>query len=344
MKFAGAKAGKFCLKPDEKIWAHLLFGSDGGVVSDQALALSTALSAGKPDVEIIRLNDDEIRKDPALFFDALEAVSLLGYDRIIRVQTSGDKIAKLLLEAIALGEGAPDRFAAKLVITAGALAKRSKLRTTIEQSKHAVALHFFEDETADIAGLARRKLKADRVDIEDEALALFASDLPGHRGMANAEIEKLALFGLGLGRAVSIKDIRALATTDADHGLHDLVEATLSGHPAAALETLDRLEMVGTSPISILRALQREALRMLSAHDFAGGGGEVGMKLKPPVFKQAWPAFRARLSLWSPKRLGRLLERIFAAEEAARTAGALGAPSVRKLVADLAKVAAHAKA
>ena len=123
MKFAGAKAGQFCTKPDGKIWAHLIFGSDGGVVSDQALALSTSLSAGKPDVEIIRLSDDEIRKDPALFFDALEAVSLLGYDRIIRVQTSGDKIAKLLLEAIALGEEAPDRFAAKLIITAGALAK-----------------------------------------------------------------------------------------------------------------------------------------------------------------------------------------------------------------------------
>ncbi|MEO9970645.1 MAG: DNA polymerase III subunit delta [Hyphomonadaceae bacterium] len=343
MKFAGPQANKFCSKPDSKIWACLLFGSDGGVISDQVLTLCTSLSAKHSDPEIIRLSDDEIRKEPALLFDALEAVSLLGYERIIRVQTTGEKIAKLLLEAIAMGEADPDRFAAKLIISAGPLAKRSKLRSTIEAARHAAALHFFDDETADIAELARNKLRADKVEIEDEALAMFAADLPGHRGLANAEIEKLTLFGIGLGRPVSSTDIRALATTDADHGLHDLVDATLSGNPGGALATLDKLAIVGTSPISILRALQREAMRMLAAHNLAGSGGEVGMKLKPPVFKNAWPAFRAKLSLWSPKRLARLIERIYDAEEASRTAGGLGLPVVRKLVADLSNVAAKAK-
>lgn len=344
MRFAGAQASKFCSKPDEKIWACLLFGSDGGIVSDQALTLSTSFSKRRSDTEIIRLSDDEVRKEPALLFDALEAVSLLGFERIIRIQTSGEKISKLLLEAIALGEADPNRFAAKLIISAGTLAKRSKLRSTIEGARHAAALHFFDDEAGDVVNLTRTKLKADKVDIDEGALALFASDLPGHRGMANAEIEKLALFGLGLGRPISIADIRALATTDADHGLHDLIEATLSGDPATALATLDKLSIVGTSPISILRALQREALRMLTAHNLASGGGEIGMKLKPPVFKNAWPPFRARLSLWSPKRLARLIERIYDAEEASRTAGGLGPPVARKLIADLANVASRAKA
>jgi len=205
-------------------------------------------------------------------------------------------------------------------------------------------LHFFEDEISDVAQLTRAGLAADKVEIDDDALALFIADLPGHRGMANAEIEKLALFGRGLGRPVSVADIRALTTTDADHNLHDLVNATLDGNAGDALRTLDKLSILGTSPISILRALQREAMRMMSAHTLAAAGGEVGMKLKPPVFKQAWPAFRARLSLWSPKRLARLLERIYAAEEASRTASGLSAAVVRKLVADLANVAAKTRA
>lgn len=344
MKFAGQQASKFCKKPDQKIWAFLIFGSDGGVVSDQVLTLCAGLSVGHSDPETIRLSDDEIRKDPSLLFDALEAVSLLGYEQIIRVQTSGDKIAKLLLEAIAMGEADPKRFAAKLVIAAGPLAKKSKLRTTIESARNATALHFFDDEAGDVLALTRSRLAIDQVEIEDDALAMFAADLPGHRGMANSEIEKMALFGLGLARAISTKDVRALATTEADHGLHDLVEATLSGDTQTALSTLDKLTIVGTSPISILRGLQRESLRMLTAHNLAGGGGEVGMKLRPPVFKQAWPAFRARLSLWSPKRLARLLERVYAAEEASRTASGLGSPIVRKLIADLANVASKAKA
>jgi DNA polymerase-3 subunit delta len=343
MKVAGAQASKICVKPDPKVWAYLLFGSDPGLVSDQAGTLSKALTADKSDAEIIRFVDDDIRKDPARLFDALEAVSLLGYDRIIRVPINGDKIAKILLEAVTLAEAKPDRFAAKLIITAGALAKRSKLRTNFETAKHAAALHFYDDETADVVSLTRTRLAADQVHIDDDALTLFAADLPGSRGMANSEIEKLALYGIGLGRPISTADIRALTTTESDHGLHELINATLAGDTSGALATLDKLTTIGTSPISILRSLQREAMRMLTAHNLAASGGEVGMKLKPPVFKQAWPAFRARLSLWSPKRLARLLERIYAAEETARTAGGLAAPVVRKLIADLANVASKAK-
>ena len=46
-------------------------------------------------------------------------------------------------------------------------------------------------------------LKESGVEIEPDALRLFVGDLPGHRLAANAEIEKLALYAMGLGRAVS---------------------------------------------------------------------------------------------------------------------------------------------
>ena len=343
MKFTGAKAEAFCSKPDRKIWACLLFGSDGGLVFDQARSLCASHAANHSETETIRLSEDDIRRDPSLLFDALEAVSLLGFDRIIRIQTTGDKVAKYLLEAIALGEENPERFAAKLIITAGPLTKRSKLRAGIEMAKHAAALQFFDDEAADILALTKTRLQADQVDIEEDALALFSTDLPGHRGLANSEIEKLALFGIGLNRPISTADIRALTTAQGDQGLYQLISATLSGDTSSALTMLDKLSNIGTSPISILRAFQREAMRMLNAHGLAASGGEVGMKLRPPVFKQAWPAFRTQLALWSPKRIARLIERIYAAEEVARTAGGLAAPVLRKLIAELANAAAKSR-
>lgn len=342
MKFAGAQAAKFCKKPDPATWAFLLFGDDDGVIGDAASALRHALCQHPQDAELITLDQDDIRREPAILFDALEARSLLGGDRIIRVRTTGDKIAALLLEAIGLGEDAPGRFDARLIISAGSLQKRSKLRTVIEGAKHACALHFFADDAGDLAGLARAKLASRKVDIEDAALDMLVADLPGHRGMANQEIEKLALFGHGLGRPIATADIKALSTTDAEHALHDLVRDTLAGKTALAHAGLDRLMIAGTSPISILRALQRDVTRLLQAHALAGAGGDIGMKLRPPVFKNAWPVFRAQMSLWSPKRLARILERIYDAEATIKNAGPAGTPIVRRLIGELSAVAERA--
>ena len=74
-----------------------------------------------------------------------------------------------------------------------------------------------------------------------------------------------------------------------------------------------------------------------------GGGGDIGMKLRPPVFKSDWPAFRTLMSLWSPRRLARTLERIFDAEASIKTAGALGDALIRQLILDLSRAAAAAK-
>ena len=342
MKQVGASATRFCKKPDPAQWAFLLFGDDEGVIADASLSLRTALSGKRSDTETISLDQDQIKREPALLFDALEARSLLGNERLIRVAVTGDKISALLIEAIKLGEDNPDRFGAKLIITAGILPKRSKLRAGFEAAKHASALQFFSDNAGDLRALTRTKLTAQNVDITEDALALFTAELPGHRGLANQEIEKLALYGHKLSRPIDADDVRKLSTVDADHALHELISATLGGEVGAALSGLDRLTISGTSPIAILRALQRETTRLMQAHALAGSGGEIGMKLKPPVFKQAWPAFRKLMSLWPPKRLTRILERVYECEAGIKAAGPTGNAIIRKLINELSQVAAKA--
>ena len=341
MKYAGSKAHQFSKSPDPASWAFLVFGDDEGVVSDTSRQIRQAFFGGRDDLELITLDQDHIKREPATLFDALEARSLLGNPRLIRVPTTGDKIASLLLEAIRLGEADPKRFEAKLVITAGSLQKRSKLRSTIEGAKHATALHVFADNVGDILKLTRDRLAKHNVDIDDDALALFARDLSGHRGLANQETEKLALYGHGLGRPLGMKDIRALSAIDADQALHDLIRAVLHGQTQTANDSLDRLTISGTSPISVLRALQRETLRLLQAHTLSNTGGDIGMKLRPPVFRNDWPKFRTLMNIWPPKRLKRILERVYDAEESIKTAGPTGGPLIRKLISELTHVAAQ---
>lgn len=340
MLIKGRAAERFARRPEADVWAVLAFGDDEGLVSDTALALITAW-AGRSGMDVTLLDEDSVRKDPALLYDALEAVSLLGDARAVRLRTSGDKLAALLTDVIRDGDAAPQRFAARLIIEAGTLAARSKLRLAAEAAARTAGLQLFAEETGDVAERVKTTLLADGVVIDPPALSAFIGDLPGNRAIANAEIEKLALYGRGLGRPLTLDDIRSLSATDVKLEVSAVVLAALNGDAAAAHTALDKLAANGTSPITVLRSLQMEVLRMLSAHEkMAGGDSNPGRSLRPPVWPNEWNAFRARLGRWPGRHLMRVLERIYDTERQAKLSAAAGETEVRMLINDLARVAA----
>ena len=65
--------------PDPAIWCVLVFGDDDGVVSDTAdqIAAGWSKSAGGQ-ANVLTLDDDDVRRDPALLFNKIETSSLLG--------------------------------------------------------------------------------------------------------------------------------------------------------------------------------------------------------------------------------------------------------------------------
>ena len=343
MKFQGNSAERFAKKPDPACTFVLVFGEDEGVVADTANALIKAWEKAEPST-VLTLDEDDVKRDPARLFDALEAVSLLGDGSIIRIRTKGEKLFALLKDVLDLP---PERVSAKLVVQNGALNTRSKLRTAFEAAPKAAALHLFSDSAADMSELVRQFLSNRSVEIMPDALSVFVGGLPGHRSLANAEMEKLAVYAHNLGRAVSVEDIRALCETNADESARRAVLLALAGDPAAAQAELDRVVDAGLSPISLVRMFEMEASRMLEAHALQGDqqGANVGMKLKPPVWKSDWPAFQARLRKWPAPMLTRLVERLYDLELMAKSPGGAGLaePATRELFTTLYKVAARAK-
>lgn len=339
MKVAGREVETFARKPKEAVWAALIFGADDGVVSDVAKLLTNSWSGGKP-LEIQTLDDNDIKSDPPLLFDALEAQSLLGDVRIVKIRTKGEKISDQILKAIAEGEVRPDKFGGRLLILAETLAPKSKLRSNIEKSKHSVAIHCYADDAANAQAIIKRELEKDNVKIEEDALALFASTLPGHRALMRAEIEKLALFGLDREGAITVKDIKALAAGNVDHELYTLVAHTLNGLSEEAFQEYDRLASSGVNAITVLRAFDREMQRMLHAHELGGATGKLdrgmAMRLRPPVWESERPAFSKRLRTWNVRKIRAAIQKLYEIELNTKKGYTVAEPALRVLIRSLA--------
>lgn len=341
MILKGSAIAQQVRKAEASLWCVLVFGDDAGVVSDTADQVAATWSkAASTNANPLILDDDEIRREPALLYSRIETASLLGDVDIVRVRTSGEKISQPVLDLVAQADEAGVPFSNKLILLNGSLNKRSKLRSTIEASKTAAAIHVFSDTDQSIRDLVQSKLEADGVTIDLDALDRFTSQLPGHRGLANQETEKLALFGRGLSRPVSLDDIRQLSLTDADSSVREMVQYALDGDGPACLAEYERVTESGTSAISVLRLLEMEIKRLMQARSLMGTGGNIGMKLKPPVWQSEWPAFRSRLDRWSAPALTRLLGAVHDHEQQAKESGPAAEAALRVLLLNVVKSAA----
>ena len=322
MKFAGEKAESFAKRPKPDIWAALVYCEDEGVANDAASTLARKWAGKDPDAQTISLDEDAVRKEPSDFFDALEARSLLGSARTLRLHTSGDKLAKLIGEALAAESAKPGRFEAKLIVTAGSLQRKSKLRTAFENEDRAAALQLFADELGDVSDLIRSALGAESIEIDPDALDALASGLPGHRRIIHSEIDKLVLYAKGLGRALTVDDIRAVTIPAIDARADAYVDAVFDRRLDDALSELDRLLLTGSSVITLIRALQRETQKLLAVSALGpNASADAGMKMRPPVFKSQWPQAIRRVKAWPATHLARILERIYDLEHQAKLAG-----------------------
>lgn len=330
MILKGGQVATALRKSDSQIWCALVFGDDDGVVTDTAESITESWKkqAGGP-CKTVNLDDDDIKREPHILADNIETASLLGDVDIVRVRTNGEKIAKTVLSLVEDADKRGEPFANRLLILSSGLNKRSKLRSGFEAAKLGAAIHVFADTAQSMSDMVRARLDSESIEINDDALHDFVALLPGHRGLANQETEKLALFGHGLDRPIAREDVKAVSQTDADSSVRDMVTAALDGEDTACLAELDRVLEIGTSAISILRLFEMETKRLLEARSLVGTGGDIGRKLKPPVWQNEWPAFRSRMDRWSAPSLVRLLAAIHDLELQAKTQGPAAEPAIR---------------
>lgn len=322
MKLTGPALER-ALKAPDRAWRGVLTFGPNRARAEEAVARLCAWwlgeAAGDP-YAVTRLNEDELRKDRARLADELVAAPLFGPGgpRVVRVRAEGDAAAEPIVAAL-MGLEAGQPAAALLLVEAGDLPARSKIRVAFESAQTAVSMGFYEDAAKDLEQVARQSLAAHAAAIEEPALQALLAQLPNDRGIIRAETEKLALYAHGLGRAIAEDDVLALAPIEADAALDDAVVAAMRGEGAQAVEALHRSDAAG---VTAIKGLERHLLRLLEAQVLIAQGvpsDKVGGKLKPPVFWKEAAAFEAQLAAWKGPRLLAALDRLRAAEIAAKT-------------------------
>ncbi len=308
----------------------LLYGDDAGLIRDRAEALVRAVAGSLDDPFLVA----ELARDTAGELAAeASSLPLTGGRRVVRLREAADSVAagvKAILDG-----NAP----ALVVLEAGSLPPRSKLRALAEAAPDAAAIACYPEDGAALEATIRGALGELGVTVQPDALAWLAGQLGADRASTRRELEKLALYA-GPGGKVDLDAAMACVGDFAGLSLDDAVFAATEGDVEMADRALEVAMSEGAAPVQILRAtlMHLQRLQRARAAMTDGVSAEEAMRvLRPPVFFRRVGPFKRALSLWSAAGLDAAASGISDAERQCKRTGMPDVTVCRAAVLTLAR-------
>ena len=320
MKLTARNIDAFIKTPDPAARVILVYGPDNGLMRERATALALTIVKDIADpFNVAALSTDILLDDPARLADEAGAISMMGGDRVIRVENAGDKLTPLIKTY--LTNPSPTTL---VILEAGELTTKSSLRKLWESAKNAAAIPCYVEDERDLGRLIRDTMQSHNLRIDNDAVAWLAANISGDRMKARGEIEKLALYKGNENTPVSLADAQAACGESGARNLDDLIFSVGGRQSGKALKIYNQLQEEGVPFIVILRALQTHFRRLHATKARLQDGSDLQSALyalSPPPFFKYEPLFREQVGSWSIPALDRVMSRLMDVEASCKRTG-----------------------
>ncbi|MDO4877845.1 MAG: DNA polymerase III subunit delta [Neisseria sp.] len=214
--------------------------------------------------------------------EVLAGAGLFADLRLLEIHVPNGKPGKAGGDALAdLARNMPEGTVAAVVLPKLEKAQlQSKWFSALAQ--HAVVLEAKAVGAAALPAWLKGRLKRKGLDIEDDALSLFAQRVEGNLLAANQEIEKLALLH-PQGGVVGVAEAEQAVADAARFDVFQLAAAWMGGDAARTARLLEGLEAEGGEPVLPLWALAEDVrvlIRLAAAMRQGRDAGEMKNALR----------------------------------------------------------------
>ncbi|MEM7524896.1 MAG: DNA polymerase III subunit delta [Pseudomonadota bacterium] len=298
MKLSARDAARFANAPDLSLAGVLIYGEDGLEVAERRKRVAAAVigDGQEADMRLHRVTAAEARKGPAAIMDAMRARGFFGGRAVVVIDDAADGVSASV--AAALAEAAPeDGF---LIVCAGMLPARSKLRKVFEGARNAAAAPCYQDAIDRQAAQAMLQEAGVRAVADDAMNDIEAIARDADKAMFRDFAERLALYMLSAGQPASRDDVAATAPGAGDADLDAALDSVADGRASDIGPAMARLAAQGRGATTVAIAAQRYFRRMHTVLSHAEGDGleAAAGRLRPPVFGARRDGLIRRCRIW----------------------------------------------
>ncbi|PCJ36354.1 MAG: DNA polymerase III subunit delta [Alphaproteobacteria bacterium] len=304
--------------------AFLIYGRDEGLVRERADLIARQLVKDLRDPFLVaNIAPDKLKSEPYLLADEAAAISMMGGQRVVRVDGAGENISEAVKSFLAnpIGDGL-------VIITAGGIKTTSGLVKLFEKAKNAAAMACYEDDQGNLQSLIFEVMGQNNLSVDPAAAAYLQGNLGSDRMVSRGELEKLALYmgnpKDGARFSVSLEDARACVGDSGSLTLDMIAVATTGGDLKTLDDTIYKAFNRGENAIPILRSLARRLQKLHLIRGSMDKGISADKAVMAVVYSPYSPekkSLMSQLGKWSTARLSNALEIVMQAESDCKITG-----------------------
>ena len=259
------------------------------------------------DGEIYAYDENDILKDENMFFTSVLSKSFFENKKLIIISRATDKINKLAEEI--LEKKIEDLV---LILNAGSLEKKSKLRSFFEKNKKTICVPFYEDNSQTLSGIVNKSLRDNKIQVSQELINLIVQRSRGDRQNLKNELEKIKNFASDK-KKISTDDLLKLTNLAENYSVSELIDSCLAKNKRRTINILNENNYSVEDCILIIRTFLLKSKRLLKLIDKTENNKNIDniiSSFKPPIFWKDKEIIKQQIKSWSSINIENLLYKI----------------------------------
>ena len=253
---------------------------------------------------VIKYEEKEILENEEIFFENILSNSLFESEKFIIINRSTDKISGIIIDLIERNING-----VVIVVDAGLLEKKSKLRKLFEKEKDLACIATYPDTNEILSNLALTFFKKIDVSISRQNVNLIVDKCGGDRLNLENELEKIKFY-LTEKKSISTEEILKLINLSENHTFYELIDNCLAKNKNKTINILNENSFSNEDCIIILRTFLFKAKKILGLSIEYEKNKDINKTInsaKPPIFWKEKDIIKTQLNKWNPEKIKELI-------------------------------------
>ena len=256
---------------------YLFYGPNIGLIEDTIKNIFKPIFSNN----VINYDEAEILNNKEEFKEQIFNKSFFDHDKFIIINRATDKIFEIIKEIINT-----EIKDIKIIIKAGNLEKKSKIRNFFENEEKTIITAFYEDNFQSLSLIVQNFFKEKNIKISNEIIALVIERSKGNRINLNNELEKIFLFSKK-NNIMNFNNIFKLTNLFENYDFAELVDSCLLKNRKKTSNILNENNPNSDDNILILRSFLfklKRLKKLKSKIDDTKNIDQIINTFKPPIF------------------------------------------------------------
>ena len=253
---------------------------------------------------IYRYEEKEILDNFESFFESIQSKSFFEKEKLILISRVTDKIKNIIEEIIE--KNIED---IKIILNAGILEKKSKLRSLFEKNKNTICVPFYADSNQTLSKIINNFFREKKITVSQEKINLLIDRCRGNRQNLKNELDKIDSFVKNK-KNINIDQIMKLTNLAENYNVSELIDSYLASNFKKTINILNENNFSIEDCMLITRTLllkTKRLYKLLSEINNNKTIEEAISSFKPPIFWKDKEIVKQQINNWSLSRTENLI-------------------------------------